>query len=330
MNVGMPANGFVMPNNVWGLACFPMHNCSNTNINEQLRRECTVYNANPIQRLSIKHTNMQALLFNNQREWNFGKSRTIHFPDEDGVKHINHKGNHVNSSLPAVTNSDHELSSQTLLEKFSANARRSLAFLLNAVVTGLVAVGIYAKSFSYLFSLANTAVCVATAAITGAGIGAYTGGAAGCIYGASVGRVVSFGASVGRVVFAGGVTGAITGALAGAITGAVIGALAGAVTGSVARGVCSFFAASSATTTAITTIASSIASGVGGIGGGAGAGVVAGAVATAVVSKVATGSTTAAAVTAAVTAACTCQTAFVAVVAAVVAGCFWYWRNRQG
>lgn len=322
----MPANGFVMPNNVWGLACFPMHNCSNTNINEQLRRECTVYNANPIQRLSIKHTNMQALLFNNQREWNFGKSRTIHFPDEDGVKHINHKGNHVNSSLPAVTNSDHELSSQTLLEKFSANARRSLAFLLNAVVTGLVAVGIYAKSFSYLFSLANTAVCVATAAITGAGIGAYTGGAAGCIYGASVGRVVSFGASVGRVVFAGGVTGAIT----GAITGAVIGALAGAVTGSVARGVCSFFAASSATTTAITTIASSIASGVGGIGGGAGAGVVAGAVATAVVSKVATGSTTAAAVTAAVTAACTCQTAFVAVVAAVVAGCFWYWRNRQG
>jgi hypothetical protein len=326
MNVGMPANGFVMPNNVWGLACFPMHNCSNTNINEQLRRECTVYNANPIQRLSIKHTNMQALLFNNQREWNFGKSRTIHFPDEDGVKHINHKGNHVNSSLPAVTNSDHELSSQTLLEKFSANARRSLAFLLNAVVTGLVAVGIYAKSFSYLFSLANTAVCVATAAITGAGIGAYTGGAAGCIYGASVGRVVSFGASVGRVVFAGGVTGAIT----GAITGAVIGALAGAVTGSVARGVCSFFAASSATTTAITTIASSIASGVGGIGGGAGAGVVAGAVATAVVSKVATGSTTAAAVTAAVTAACTCQTAFVAVVAAVVAGCFWYWRNRQG
>jgi hypothetical protein len=327
MNVGMPANGFVMPNNVWGLACSPMHNCSNTNINEQLRRECTVYNANPIQRLSIKHTNMQALLFNNQREWNFGKSRTIHFPDEDGVKHINHKGNHVNSSLPAVTNSDHELSSQTLLEKFSANARRSLAFLLNAAVTGLVAVGIYAaKSFSYLFSLANTAVCVATAAITGAGIGAYTGGAAGCIYGASVGRVVSFGASVGRVVFAGGVTGAIT----GAITGAVIGALAGAVTGSVARGVCSFFAASSATTTAITTIASSIASGVGGIGGGAGAGVVAGAVATAVVSKVATGSTTAAAVTAAVTAACTCQTAFVAVVAAVVAGCFWYWRNRQG
>ena len=173
-----------------------------------------------------------------QRKSRNGKSRSAMKAARDDDEDIKNDEdavipgeNHANSPSPADTNANDEPNLEQ--GSYVRNACALAAATVFGTILGKVwdALDATVRGGMYIYNavrggmdIYNAARGVVNSAATGFGIGKYTGGAAGFIYGASVGYYV-------------GVTGAIAGAVTGVAAGVALGATTGALVGTVGCGV---------------------------------------------------------------------------------------------